>query len=77
MTTNNIDLLHSLMAHHTDNVDYWKNSNQRQRWVATVLLDIEPGLRRIRGYRHLSAFRHFQQKIRLRRRLKCSLVKSC
>ena len=25
------------------------NSNQRQRWVATALLDVEPGLRRIRG----------------------------
>jgi hypothetical protein len=42
-------------------VDYWKNSNQRQRWVATALLDIEPGLRRIRGYRHLPALRHALQ----------------
>jgi len=37
------------MAPRTDKVDYWENSNQRQRWVATALLDIEPGLRRIRG----------------------------
>lgn len=60
-TTNSIESLHSLMAPRTDKVDYWKNSNQRQRWVATALLDIEPGLRRIRGYRHLPALRHALQ----------------
>jgi putative transposase len=60
-TTNSIESLHSLMASRTDKVDYWKNSNQRQRWVATALLDIEPGLRRIRGYRHLPALRHALQ----------------
>jgi len=60
-TTNSIESLHSLMAPRTDKVDYWKNSNQRQLWVATALLDIEPGLRRIRGYRHLPALRHALQ----------------
>ena len=60
-TTNSIESLHSLMASRTDKVDYWKNSNQRQRWVATALLDVEPGLRRIRGYRHLPALRHALQ----------------
>ncbi len=38
-----------------DKVDHWKNSHQRQRWVASALLDIEPRLRRIKGYRHLPA----------------------
>jgi hypothetical protein len=38
-------------------VDCWKNSNQRQRWLATALLDIEPRLRIVCGYRHLGALR--------------------
>jgi hypothetical protein len=38
-------------------VDYWRNSNQKQRWVATALLDIEPRLNRINGYRYLPELR--------------------
>jgi len=34
-------------------VDAWKTSHQRQRWLATALLDIEPWLRRVKGHRHL------------------------
>lgn len=36
-----------------DKVDYWRTSNQKQRWLATALLDIEPRLNRIRGYMYL------------------------
>lgn len=60
-TTNSIESLHSLMASRTDKVDHWKNSNQRQRWVATSFLDIEPDLRRIKGFRHLPLLRHALQ----------------
>jgi len=35
----------------------WKTSNQRQRWLATALLDIHPRLRRIRGCQHLPLLR--------------------
>jgi hypothetical protein len=41
----------------TDKGDYWRNSNQKQRWVATALLDIEPRLNRINGYRYLPELR--------------------
>jgi hypothetical protein len=34
-------------------VDVWKTSNQRHRWLATALLDIEPRLRRVKGHQHL------------------------
>ena len=34
-------------------MDAWKNSSQKQRWLATALLDIEPRWRRVRGYQHL------------------------
>ena len=32
-------------------VDHWQNSSQRHRWLATALLDIEPRLRKVMGYR--------------------------
>ena len=34
-----------------------QNSSQRQRWLATALLDIEPRLRKVMGYRHLPRLR--------------------
>ena len=38
-------------------VDRWTNSNQRQRWLATALLDIELRIRRVKSYRHLPKLR--------------------
>jgi len=38
-------------------VDRWKNSNQRQRWLAVALMDIEPRLRKAMGYRQLRVLR--------------------
>ena len=52
-TTNVIESVFALIGQKTDKVDYWKNSNQKQRWVATALLDVEQRLNRICGYRHL------------------------
>ncbi|MFQ5544195.1 MAG: IS256 family transposase [Nitrospiria bacterium] len=52
-TTNCIESLNSQLEQYTRRVRYWKNSNQRQRWVATALLEIEPSLRRVKGYRFL------------------------
>ena len=48
------------MAHigqKTDKVDYWKNSNQKHRWVASALLYAEQRFNRINGYRFLPALR--------------------
>lgn len=57
-TTNCIESLMSLVGQYTDKVDYWKNSSQKQRWVASALLQIEPRLRKIKGYRYLPSLRH-------------------
>jgi len=38
-------------------VSYWKNKDQRQRWVGTALQEIEPKLRTLGGYRHLRELR--------------------
>ncbi|MBW2039583.1 MAG: hypothetical protein JRI46_08320, partial [Deltaproteobacteria bacterium] len=37
---NCIESLMALIGQRTDKVDYWKNSDQKQRWLATALLDI-------------------------------------
>ena len=56
-TTNCIESLNSQLGQYTHRVSYWKNSNQRQRWVATALLEIEPRLRKIKGYEYLPLLR--------------------
>jgi putative transposase len=66
-TTNCLESINAQLGQRTDKVDYWKNSNQLHRWVATALLEIEPRLRRVRGYRHLP---------HLRRALKASFSKT-
>ena len=57
-TTNCIESVMSLMAQYTNKVDCWKNSSQKHRWIASALLEIEPRLRRIKGYRYLPALRN-------------------
>ena len=56
-TTNCIESLNSMVAQITRNVKRWTNSNQRSRWLATALLDIQPRLRRVKGYRSLPRLR--------------------
>ena len=56
-TTNCIENVNSLLEQLTHNVRRWTNSSQRHRWVATALLDIEPRLRRVKGYNHLPMLR--------------------
>ena len=56
-TTNCIENVNKHLATKTDRVDRWQNSNQRQRWVATAMLEIEPGFRKVRGYESLVELR--------------------
>jgi len=56
-TTNCIENLNSLVAQRTDKVDYWKNADQKHRWLATALLDIEPRLRKVCGCKQLVRLR--------------------
>ena len=52
-TTNCLESTNALVEERCAKVDVWKNSNQRHRWLATALLDIEPRLRRVKNHRHL------------------------
>lgn len=56
-TTNCIESVMARIGEKTDKVDYWKNSNQKHRWLATALLDHEPRLRKIKGYKYLFLLR--------------------
>jgi putative transposase len=56
-TTNCIENIMHQVGIYTDRVSYWKNSDQRQRWVGTDLQEIEPKLRTVSGYCHLRDFR--------------------
>jgi len=61
-TTNCIESLMAQVGQYTDKVDYWKNSSQKQRWVAAALLEIESGLRRVENHRHLYRLRDAMKK---------------
>jgi len=61
-TTNCLENVNSLVEERCAKVDCWKNSNQRHRWLATALVDIEPRLRRVMGMRHLPALREALQR---------------
>ncbi len=65
-TTNGRESIFALVEQRTGKVDRWQNSNQKQRWLAAALLDIEPRLRRLRGYRSLPQLREALQEERRR-----------
>ncbi|MEW5994152.1 MAG: transposase [Candidatus Zixiibacteriota bacterium] len=56
-TTNCLENVNRMIADRCGKVACWKNSNQRQRWLAASLLDIEPRLRTVCGYRYLPELR--------------------
>ena len=61
-TTNCLESIHALVEQRTAKVDHWRTSDQKQRWLAAALLDIEPRLRRIKGYRALPQLRSALQR---------------
>ncbi len=62
-TTNCIESIMRQVGIYTDRIGYWKNSDQRQRWVGTALQEIEPNLRKVKGYRHLGELREAMKKL--------------
>ncbi|MFQ5632672.1 MAG: transposase [bacterium] len=57
-TTNCIESVMSQIEQYTQKVDRWHNSEQILRWNAASLLEIEPRLRKIRGFRLLKVLRY-------------------
>jgi len=56
-TTNCLESTNAMAEERCGKVDCWKNSKQKQRWLAAALLDIEPRLQKLTGYRHLIKLR--------------------
>lgn len=56
-TTNCLENINGQVEQRCGKVDCWKNSNQRHRWLAAALLEIEPRLRTVCGHKHLGALR--------------------
>ena len=56
-TTNVLESINAQLGRLTRNVTRWRNGDQKHRWVASALLDIEPRLRRVKGYRALPQLR--------------------
>lgn len=61
-TTNCLESVNALVEERCAKVDAWKNSSQRHRWLATALLDVEPRLRKVMGYRNLPQLREAIQR---------------
>lgn len=56
-TTNILESVNAQAEQRCGRIDHWKNSAQKHRWLAAALLNIEPRLRRLSGYRHLPTLR--------------------
>lgn len=73
--TNCMESVMSQMGQYTDKVDRWHNSGQILRWTATSLMDVEPRLNKIIGYRYLSVLKSKLQEIVRQRLQKESVAK--
>jgi putative transposase len=56
-TTNCLESINSQVEERCGKVDHWQNSNQKHRWLAAALLDIEPRLQPVRAHRYLTLLR--------------------
>lgn len=56
-TTNCLESINAQIARRIGRVTAWRTADQKHRWVAAALLDIEPRLRRVKGYRALPLLR--------------------
>ncbi len=75
-TTNCIESINRRLEEYTRRVTYWKNSNQRQRWVATALLEVEGRMvYKVRGSKHLALLRE-QMRVKVDKINKSDLKKA-
>jgi putative transposase len=63
-TTNCIENVNRSLERATGRVSRWRNSDQRQRWVAAALLEAEKTLNRVMGYEHLETLRKAMKRVK-------------
>ena len=56
-TTNCIENLNRGISRYVGRVCKWKNSDQRRRWIASALLEMEPNFKVVEGYKQLPLLR--------------------
>ena len=67
-TTNCIENMNSQLTKYTGRIKHWRSSDQRHRWVAAGLLEIEKKMRCIDNFKQLPLLRKsLQEEIRTRR----------
>lgn len=67
-STNCIESVMSQLGQYTDKVDRWRGGSHIQRWAAAGLLEIEPRLNKIYGYRYLNLLKmKLREEIKTRR----------
>lgn len=57
-TTNCIESIMAQVEQYTQRVDRWRGNTHIQRWVASGLLEVEPRLKRVYGWRHFDSLRY-------------------
>lgn len=63
-TTNCLESVMAQVEQYTARVDYWRDGAQIQRWSAAALMEIEPRLNRLRGFRYLPLLQeHIRQEL--------------
>ncbi len=56
-TTNCIESLNSQLEYYTGRISNWHNSSHRQRWIVSAILEVEPSLQKVFGYKNLLELR--------------------
>lgn len=57
-TSNCLESINASIEKNCGKINRWKNSSQKQRWLAGALVQAEPALRTIKGYKHLQELRN-------------------
>jgi transposase-like protein len=71
-TTNCLESLNSQIERKIRRVSYWKNSLQRRRWMAACLLDLEPRLNKVKGFKHLQKLRDAMARFAQQKKIKAA-----
>lgn len=72
-STNCIESVMSQLGQYTDKVDRWRGGSHIQRWTAAGLLELEPRLHKVKGFRCLNLLKLKLQEEVARRQKKFSL----
>lgn len=56
-STNCIESIMAQVEQYTQRVDRWRNGEHIKRWVASGLLEVEPRLRKVNGWRYMNLLR--------------------